>query len=72
LSLNVKTKAEISRAYDDRQPLESEYPSVKPSVADFVIGDEAGLIGSTPKDNNAATIENETLEQIILGYAPPG
>lgn len=45
-----------ARIYDERKPLEPKYPSVRPSVADFVVGEEAG---------------KHDIEEVKLLHAPP-
>ena len=55
------------RAYTERKPLEPKYPSLKPSVADFVVStkDNASSV-----DNDAAN--TPSLEELDLSHGPPG
>ncbi|KAL3421143.1 putative flavin dependent monooxygenase [Phlyctema vagabunda] len=46
-------------SYDERQPLEPRYPSVVPSIADFVKEEEEKLVGLSE-------------EELKLRHAPPG
>ena len=50
--------------YDERQPIEPSYPSVRPSIADFVV--EVDDEGAVNGEGSHLTEEDE------LRFAPPG
>jgi hypothetical protein len=68
-SMLIETK--LRRSYDERQPPEPKYPSVKPSTADFVAdeirGDESG-----ERETNEHGNELFGDESAELTHAPPG
>lgn len=58
----------VDRLYDERKPLEPAYPSVKVSLADFVIEkDEISGLNDVKKDVQRAISQEE-----VLAFAPPG
>jgi hypothetical protein len=62
----------VFRVYDERKPLEPTYPSITPSIADFVV--EKGANGSGAP-NGAKSLNGEggyTSEEEALRFAPPG
>ena len=68
--LGVMKDADDFRAYDERQPFEPEYPSVRPSVADFV-ADTQNVNGHEGIQNGVHEDIHENGE-IELKHAPPG
>jgi len=67
-----KCEANDFRVYDERKPIEPNYPSVTPSIADFVVegkGKTSGVV------DEAKSIDGErgyTSEEEDLRFAPPG
>ena len=60
------------RVYDERKPLEPSYPSIKPSIADFVLDrdvkERLSLNGeASAKDDGVYASDEEELR-----FAPPG
>lgn len=60
---------DATRTYDERKPIEPSYPSIKPSVADFIVDLEGEVISSAPAGTNGSA-PNLDLEE--LKFAPPG
>lgn len=65
----AKKVADRSRLYDERQPLEPTYPSVKASTADFVIEKESKNGVANGETNGVRKLSPEEEE---LAFAPPG
>lgn len=61
--------ADRSRLYDERQPLEPAYPSIKASLADFVIEEEPKNGIANGERNGVRKLSPEEQE---LAFAPPG
>jgi len=61
--LRDKCWADEDRVYDERKPIEPSYPSVTPSIADFVVANE----GRSVNGEVGYTSEEEELR-----FAPPG
>lgn len=57
----------VDRLYDERKPLEPAYPSIKASLADFVIESKLDGVNGAKKDMQRPISEEE-----ILAFAPPG
>ena len=55
------------RLYDERVPLEPEYPSTRPSVADFDVDDPSALF-----ENGLEYRKPSFDSDIKLRHAPPG
>ncbi|KAL5316596.1 hypothetical protein ACEPPN_015645 [Leptodophora sp. 'Broadleaf-Isolate-01'] len=55
--------------YDERKPIEPQYPSIKPSIADFVAELEGEAETSRAGAKNGTTLD---LDQEELRFAPPG
>jgi hypothetical protein len=71
-NLSATLELNKDRSYDPRKPLNPVYPSVTPSVADFVVESD---------DENPTTVDGEkeklnglttSPEQTVLLHAPPG
>ena len=54
------------RVFDERKPLEPTYPSITPSIADFVVEEDERNSGVTNGDGGYTSEEEE------LRFAPPG
>lgn len=64
-------EANICRVFDERKPLEPTYPSISPSIADFVVEEDERNSGVT---NGAKSVNGDggyTSEE-ALRFAPPG
>lgn len=59
----------MTRTYDERKPIEPQYPSIKPSIADFVAELEGEAETSRAGAKNGTTLD---LDQEELRFAPPG
>ncbi len=61
------------RVYDPRKPLEPQYPSIKPSTADFVaeLGDESVTTASAISNRLDRDLDIEELKFAPPGYANP-
>ena len=60
------------RVYDERKPLEPSYPSIKPSIADFVLDrdvNEKVLLNGEAKAKGDGIYASDEEE---LRFAPPG
>ncbi|TAQ91422.1 hypothetical protein B7494_g135 [Chlorociboria aeruginascens] len=58
-------------AYDERKPLEPAYPSVIPSMADFVVDSDDET--SQQKEANGNGVDSvKSIEEVELRHAPPG
>lgn len=57
--------------YDSRRPLEPKYPSVRPSVADFIAEKETENEALTPQDVELEGDQDQLAEAELL-HAPPG
>jgi hypothetical protein len=53
----------VYRVFDERKPIEPSYPSIKPSIADFVIEGKGKIVNG---ERGYASEEEE------LRFAPPG
>lgn len=62
-----RSVADVSRVYDERKPLEPKYPSTTPSIADFVIEQNAKDGVKSINGEGAYNSEEEELR-----FAPPG
>jgi hypothetical protein len=68
----VDCEVDDFRVYDERKPIEPNYPSNTPSIADFVIEEKGKGIGAA---NGAKNFHGETSysgEEEELRFAPPG
>ncbi len=61
--MEAKFGADGCRAFDERKPIEPSYPSITPSIADFVV---ANGVTSVNGDRGYTSEEEE------LRFAPPG
>ena len=75
VSLGVKVKVNMAngyRAYDERKPLEPSYPSITPSIADFIL--ERNVNGKISV-NGEKTFNGDGVnarDEEELRFAPPG
>lgn len=65
-------KADCCRIFDERKPLEPTYPSITPSIADFVVENHEKRSGATNGVKNVDGERGYTSDEEELRFAPPG
>ena len=65
-------KADCERTYDERKPIEPSYPSITPSIADFVVKRDGKGDLVVNGVNGTSGGGGDTSEEEELQFAPPG